>query len=61
MKVNIYAVISRSVLDGIHQGISEANRHAENPVKIDERTRESMHSEIMRELTEYIDWEDSDK
>lgn len=60
MKPNIYAIVSRCVADGIHQGIVDANRQEKlNPV--DERTQEEIHSKIMRELSEYFDWEDTDK
>lgn len=61
MTPNIYAILSRCVADGIHQGIIDNNKHREKFQPIDERAREQIHSAIMRELSEYFDWEDSDK
>lgn len=61
MKPNIYAIVSRCVADGIHQGIIDSSKHQEKYQPIDERVREEIHSKVMRELSEYFDWEDTDK
>lgn len=58
MKPNLYAIISRVVLDGIGQGFR--NTRALIPDKDASNLTENIHMAVMRELTEYFTFKDDE-
>lgn len=62
MKPNLYAIISRLVLDGVSQGIrnTESAAPSVQPRTVENLT-ENIHMAVMRELTEYFTFKDDDK
>lgn len=66
MKPNIYNILSRCVLDGIEQGVINTNNSGiagvnAPRVNLSPEMTENIHMSIMREITEYIDFEEPAK
>ena len=60
MKAKLYAVISRSVLDGVEKGLAQANSRYDKLLwkGVMAEWTEDIHREVMREILEYVDFED---
>jgi hypothetical protein len=60
MKTKLYAVISRSVLDGVKEGLNQADGRYDRILgkQVTAEWAEDIHREVMRELSEYVDFED---
>jgi hypothetical protein len=60
MKANMYAVISRSVLDGVEKSIDELNSNLDKPMSpmMKSAVVEATHQNVMREILEYVEFED---
>lgn len=64
MKVKLYEVLSRCVLDGIQNARKEASieRGCMDPVaELSQCDIEEIHIGVMREISEYIDFKDNAK
>lgn len=59
MKPNLYAIISRVVLDGIDQGFR--NTRAIIPDKDASNLTENIHMSVMRELSEYFTFKEDER
>ena len=57
MKAKLYNIVSRCVLDGIEQGSINHNHHRVVREKLSPELTENIHMSIMRELSEYIEFE----
>lgn len=56
MKVKLYNIISDAIEKGIERGYRQAHKHTDTP---DETyIKDRIHSEILNELCEYLDFED---
>ncbi len=59
MKANLYAVVSRAVLDGIEEGLTDANKRTPSPMLQETLASaiEQTHRAVMREIVEYVKFE----
>jgi hypothetical protein len=62
MKTKLYAVISRSVLDGVEKSIKELNSNLDKPMSPTMKSVviEATHQNVMREILEYVDFGDDE-
>lgn len=60
MKANMYAVMSRAVLDGVERSIEELNSKLDKPMSPTMKSAvvEATHQNVMREILEYVEFED---
>ncbi len=59
VKLNVYAVISRAIEEGIAYGWQRAHKYSDGPVD-PEVIKDHIHTETMNSLSDVILWDDTD-